>query len=168
MTFDPKNCDPKTISAASPLRTRLADETKTAMKAKDSERLSTLRLMSAKIKDQDILIREKGQCAIDDAQILSTLQTMIKQRRESISMFEKGGKQEAADKEQSEIKVIEEFLPKQLSGDALDNIIATTIEKSGADSPKDMGKVIGLLKADYAGQIDFGKASGIIKQRLAG
>ncbi len=167
MTFDPKNCDPKQILVASALRVKLAEETKTAMKAKQSERLGTLRLISAKIKDQDILIREKGQCAVDDAKILATLQSMIKQRRESIAMFEKGGKQEAADKEQAEIAVIEEFLPQQLQGEKLDAVVEAAIKDSGAESIKDMGKVMAELKTKYAGQIDFGKAGGIIKTKLS-
>ena len=150
----------------------LRDDIKTAqidaMKAKDSARTAALRLILSKIKDRDIELRTEGGAKDDDAMVTEVLQKMIKQRRESISMYESGGRQELADAEKAEVAVIEEFLPAMMdeaqTAAAIDAIIAET----GAQGVQDMGKVMGQLKARHAGEIDMGMASGMVKARLAG
>ena len=138
-----------------------------AMKSKNEKATATLRLINAAIKDKDIEARSKGNMdGIDDAGVLSLLQTMIKQRRESIAMYEKGGRSDLVAAEQGEIDIIQTFLPKQLSDEEVKAAIQTLITETGATSVKDMGKVMGALKAKYAGQIDMGKASGLIKAAL--
>ena len=154
------------------MRDRLSQATKDAMKAQDKQRLSTLRLISAALKDRDIAARvdEKGQASgrdkITDQEFASLLQKMIKQRRDSITAFEQGGRQELAKQEAAEIAVIEEFLPKQMGEAEAAAAIAAAIKEVGAASQKDMGKVMAALKARYAGQMDFGKASGQVKTLL--
>ena len=138
-----------------------------AMKSKDEKTTATLRLINAAIKDKDIDARSKGNMdGIDDAGVMSLLQTMIKQRRESISMYEKGGRADLVASEQGEIDIIQSFLPKQMSDDEAKAAIQTIIAEVGATSIKDMGKVMGAIKAKYAGQMDMGKASGLIKAAL--
>ena len=138
-----------------------------AMKSKDEKATSTLRLINAAIKDKDIDARTKGNMnGIDDAGVLSLLQTMIKQRRESIDMYQKGGRADLVAAEQGEIDIIQTFLPKQLSDDEVKAAIQAIITEVGATSIKDMGKVMGALKTKYAGQMDMGKASGLIKAAL--
>ncbi len=145
------------------IKTKLVE----AMKAKDEKTTGTLRLINAAIKDKDIADRSKGNMnGIDDAAILSLLQSMIKQRRESIDMYTKGGRTDLAGAEQAEIDVIQSFLPKQMSDDEVKAAIEVIVAETGASSIKDMGKVMGVLKAKYAGQLDMGKASGIIKTVL--
>ena len=140
-----------------------------AMKSKDEKTTATLRLMNAAIKDKDIDARSKGNMdGIDDAGVLSLLQTMIKQRRESIEMYKQGGRDDLVAHEQGEIDVIQSFLPKQMSADEMQAAIKEVIAQTGAAGMKDMGKVMGALRGKYAGQMDFGTASGIIKQLLAG
>jgi len=154
------------------MRDRLSQATKDAMKAQDKQRLSTLRLISAALKDRDIAARvdEKGVSSgrdkITDQEFASLLQKMIKQRRDSITAFEQGGRQELAKQEAAEIAVIEEFLPKQMGDAEAAAAIAAVIKEVGAASQKDMGKVMAALKARYAGQMDFGKASGQVKALL--
>ena len=154
------------------MRDRLSQATKDAMKAQDKQRLSTLRLISAALKDRDIAARvdEKGAATgrdkITDQEFASLLQKMIKQRRDSITAFEQGGRQELAKQEAAEIAVIEEFLPKQMSEAEAAAAIAAVIKEVGAASQKDMGKVMAALKARYAGQMDFGKVSGQVKALL--
>jgi uncharacterized protein YqeY len=154
------------------MRDRLSQATKDAMKAQDKQRLSTLRLISAALKDRDIAARvdEKGVSSgrdkITDQEFASLLQKMIKQRRDSITAFEQGGRQELAKQEAAEIAVIEEFLPKQMGDAEATAAIAAVIKEVGAASQKDMGKVMAALKARYAGQMDFGKASGQVKALL--
>jgi len=154
------------------MRDRLSQATKDAMKAQDKQRLSTLRLISAALKDRDIAARvdEKGAATgrdkITDQEFASLLQKMIKQRRDSITAFEQGGRQELAKQEAAEIAVIEEFLPKQMGEAEAAAAIATVINEVGAATQKDMGKVMAALKARYAGQMDFGKASGQVKALL--
>lgn len=145
------------------MRTRLSDEIKTAMKAHAKDRLGTLRLISAALKDRD-LNAEGGR--IPDQDIPAVLQKMVKQRRDSVAIYQQAGRQELADKELAEIAVIEEFLPKSLSEDDAKAAIAAAIKETGAAGPKDMGKVMGLLKQKFAGQMDFGKASGQVKDQL--
>jgi len=138
-----------------------------AMKAKDEKATGTLRLINAAIKDKDIDARTKGNMnGIDDAGVLSLLQSMIKQRRESIDMYTKGGRSDLVAAEQAEIDIIQSFLPKQMSDDEVKAAIQAIVAETSASSIKDMGKVMGVLKAKYAGQLDMGKASGLIKTIL--
>jgi uncharacterized protein YqeY len=154
------------------MRDRLTQATKDAMKAGDKKRLSTLRLISAALKDRDIAARvddkgvSSGRDKITDQEFASLLQKMIKQRRDSITAFEQGGRKELAEQEAAEIGVIEEFLPKQMGEAEATAAIAAAIKEVGAASQKDMGKVMAALKARYAGQMDFGKASGQVKALL--
>lgn len=150
-------------------RTELTNSMKEAMKAKDELTLGTVRMVLAKIKDQDIAARSTGnQDGITDGEIASLLQNMIKQRQESAKMYRDGGRPELAEKEDSEIKVIEKYLPKQLSDDEIQKLVEQLVQSTGATSIKDMGKVMGELKTNYAGQLDMGKAGAVIKQKLAG
>ena len=150
------------------LRERLNEELKSAMKAKDENKVATLRLILAALKDRDIAARTKG---IDDGikedDILSMLQSMIKQRRESICLYEKGGRLELAQQEQNEISVIETFLPEQMDEAATEAAVDACIAEVGAANLKDMGKVMGALKAAHSGTMDFTKASALVKARLA-
>ena len=149
------------------LRTRLSDTLKSFMKEKNERSVSTLRLILAALKDQDIAARGKGNKeGLSDDQILSLLQSMIKQRRESIKLYEQGGRMELAQREAEEIGVIEEFLPEQMSHDEMAIVITRIIGEVGAESLKDMGKAMGALKEQYAGQMDFAKASAMVKERL--
>ena len=140
-----------------------------AMKNQEKDKVATLRLINSNIKDRDIADRSKGNYdGIDEAGILSLLQTMIKQRRESIEMYKQGGRDDLVAHEQGEIDVIQSFLPKQMSADEMQVAIKEVIAQTGAAGMKDMGKVMGALRGKYAGQMGFGSASGIIKQLLAG
>jgi len=150
------------------LRDKINDGVKDAMKSQDKLRLSTLRLVNAAIKNADIEARGLGKDAPDDAALLALLQKMIKQREESVTLYEKGGRKELADQERGEIAVIQTFLPKQMSDDDMKAAISAAIADTGASSMKDMGKVIGALRAKYAGQMDFGKASALVKGQLSG
>ncbi len=150
------------------IRERIKEETKQAMLAHDSEKLSTLRLISAALKDKDIAARPAGKTdGISDEEILSLLQSMIKQRNESIEMYKKGARQDLVDKEQAEINVIQSFLPQQLSDEETARIVVETIQAVGASSMKDMGKVMGSLRGKYVGTMDFAKASALIKEKLS-
>lgn len=141
---------------------------KEALKEQNQTEISTIRLIVAALKDRDIAARAKGQAdGIDETEILSMLQTMIKQRRESAKMYCDAGREELAEREEAEIEVIEKFLPKQLSEDEVGAIIQELISEMDAKEMKDMGKVMGALKERYAGQIDMGKASGRVKSALA-
>ncbi|HVI91243.1 MAG TPA: GatB/YqeY domain-containing protein [Dongiaceae bacterium] len=149
------------------LRQRLNDDLKTAMKARDQETTSTLRMVLAGLKDRDIAARPSGNTAgIDEAGIVDMLQKMVKQRRESIELYKQGGRQELVDKEQGEINVIERYMPKQLSEAEASAAIDKVIADLGASSIKDMGKVMAALKERFAGQLDFAKAGGLVKQKL--
>lgn len=139
-----------------------------AMKAKDSGRTAALRLILSKVKDRDIELRTEGGAKDDDTMVIEVLQKMVKQRRESISMYESGGRQELADAEKAEVAVIEEFLPAMMSDEEAGKIIDALIDELGAQGPQDMGKVMGQLKSRHAGDIDMGKASGLVKARLIG
>lgn len=151
------------------LRETLNQALKDAMKAKDAQRTATLRLILAALKDRDIAARTSGddRTGIPEDAILSLLQTMVKQRRESITMYEQGNRQDLADKEKSEIAVIESFLPKQLSEAEVETAARAAIAEVGAQGIKDMGKAMGVLKAKYAGQMDFAKAAAILKSQLS-
>jgi uncharacterized protein YqeY len=146
------------------MREKINDDLKTAMKAGDKDRVGTLRLVNAAIKSADIDARPKDK--ITDADILGVLAKMIKQRRDSIEQFTAGGRPELAEKEAAEIAVIEAYMPKQMSEAEAKAAIAAIIKETGAAGPKDMGKVMGALKAKYAGQMDFGKASALTKDLL--
>lgn len=149
------------------LRQTLNEALKDAMRAKNARSVATLRLILAALKDRDIAARTSGnQDGIDDAAILSMLQTMVKQRRESIIMYEQGGRVELAQQEKEEIDVIEAFLPRQLNEDDTREAIAALIAELGATGVKDMGKVMAELRGRFAGQMDFTKASGIVKEIL--
>lgn len=148
------------------MREKINDDLKTAMKAGEKDRVGTLRLINAAIKSADIEARPSGKDKITDADILSVLAKMVKQRRDSIEQFTAGGRPELADKEAAEIAIIEVYLPKQMSDDEAKAAIAAIVKETGAAGPKDMGKVMAALKAKYAGQMDFGKASALTKDLL--
>lgn len=149
------------------LRQRFTDSLKEAMKEKDALAVSTVRLIIAKLKEQDIEARGKGKtAAIADAEIQQMLQGMIKQRRESIALYEQGGRPELADKERGEIAIIERFLPKQLSDAELEAAAKETIAAVGAQGMKDMGRTMAALRERYAGQMDSAKASQVVKRLL--
>ena len=149
------------------LRDKINDSVKTAMKAQDKLRLGTLRLMNAAIKNADIEAERAGKSLGED-ELLSLLQKMIKQRQESIDIYEKGGRKELADQERGEIEVIKGFLPQQMSEAEAKAAIAAVIKDTGASGMKDMGKVMAALKERHAGKMDFGKASGLVKGLLSG
>ena len=148
-------------------RAEITAAMKEAMKNKDQIALATTRLINAALKDRDIIARGNGHAdGIEDAEILSMLQSMIKQRRESAKVYCDAGREELAEREESEIEVIERFLPAQLSEEEVKALIATLITETGASSIKDMGKVMNELKSRYAGQVDMGKAGGLVKAQL--
>jgi len=149
------------------LRARLSDELKISMKAKDQRATSTLRLILAALKDRDIAARDRGITdGIGEDEIVEMMQKMVRQRRESIELYEKGNRPELAQQEADEITVIERFLPKQLSEAEMQEAVESTIAEVGAATIKDMGKVMGALKAKFAGRMDFGKAGALVKQKL--
>ena len=140
---------------------------KQAMKDKNSNRLSTLRLISAAIKDRDIAARSDGNDArVSDEDVLAILVKMVKQRQESARVYEEGNRLDLSERELSEIVIIEEFLPRQLSVEKTEAVIAQAIADTGAESIRDMGKVMGILKSKYTGQIDFGAAGALVKAAL--
>lgn len=142
---------------------------KDALKSGKTKELSTLRLISAALKDRDIAARGKGNAdGITDEDILSMLQTMIKQRQESSKMYREGNREELAQAEEDEVAIIKTFLPEQMDEAAVADAIAAAIAETGAASIKDMGKVMGYLKQNHAGQMDFGAASPVIKSKLLG
>jgi len=150
------------------LREDLQNALKTAMLNKDTLTTSAVRMIIAGQKEKDVEARGKGQEKATDAELLSMMQGMIKQRNDSIKMFMDGNRPELAEKEKAEIAIIERFLPKQMSEAETTAVIQALIKETGAASMKDMGKVMGALKAKYAGQLDMGKANGIIKTYLSG
>lgn len=151
----------------SELRTRITQVQKDAMRAKDQQKLSAVRLVMASLKDKDIAARTQNKPdGISDQEILSMLQSMIKQRHESIRMYKEGGREELAAREAAEIDVIESFLPAQLSEEETAKAVDSAIAQNGATSIKDMGKVMGVLKAKYAGEIDMGKVSALVREKL--
>ncbi len=149
------------------LRTQLSEALKEALKSQDKIAVSTLRLILAALKDRDIAVRpERGDDGLDDNEILQLLQKMVKQRDESIVLYEQGKRQDLADRERAEVVIITRFLPKQMAGEELQQAIAGVVEAEKAASLKDMGRVMATLRTQYAGQMDFGKASGIVKGLL--
>jgi uncharacterized protein YqeY len=151
------------------LRDDINNALKEAMKARDERRVSTLRMVNAAIKDRDIEARGNGKGPLSDEELLALFQKLVKSRQDSIELYQKGGRADlAAHQEQEEIAIISGYLPKQMSDDEMKAAIAAAIKETGAASMKDMGKVIGALRGKYAGQMDFGKASGLVKGMLAG
>ena len=151
------------------LRDEISSALKSSMKEKDPVAVSTLRLIQAAIKDRDIAARSNGvDDGISDDQILQVLQTMVRQRHESIEMYKRGNRDELAEREAQEIKVIQGFMPRQLNETETEAAIDEVVAATGAKSIKDMGKAMGALRERYAGQIDFGKAGAALKARLAG
>jgi uncharacterized protein YqeY len=149
------------------MREKISQALKEAMKAGDKAKVSTLRLINAAIKDRDLGIKGDVPAApIGDAEITEVLAKMVKQRQESIAIFEQNGRTDLAEKEKAELAVIRSFLPAQLDEAAIGAAIAEAIAAVGAQGPKDMGKVMAKLKADYAGRMDFAKASQLVKTRL--
>ncbi len=151
------------------LRDQFNEALKAAMKAKDARRVGTLRMILAAAKDRDIAARsEDNREPVSDEDLLTLLAKMVKQREESAEIFDKGGRPELAAQERGEIEVIREFMPKQMGVEETRAAISAVIAEVGAASVKDMGKVMGALKARFAGQMDFGKAGGLVKDLLAG
>lgn len=150
------------------IRDKVTAALKTAMKAKDMSRLSTLRLINAAIKDRDIAARADGVDSVGEAEQMAILAKMVKQRLESAQVYEDGGRFELAEKEREEITVIEAFLPRQLSGDEVTKAVQSAITDTGADGLRDMGKVMAALKGKYTGQMDFGSVGPMVKDLLAG
>jgi len=146
------------------LRERLNEEIKSAMKAREQEKLAALRLMLAAVKQREVDER----ITLDDAAVVAVVEKMIKQRKDSISQFEKATRQDLADKEKYEISVIEGYLPQQLSQGEIDAIVAEAIATTGAKSAADMGKVMGVVKPKLAGRADMGRVSGLVKAKLSG
>jgi uncharacterized protein YqeY len=150
------------------LRDDINNALKDAMKSRDERRVSTLRLVNSALKNADIEARGQGKPQLTDDLVLPLLQKMIKQRQESIELYDKGGRPELAQQEREEMNIIAAYLPQQMSEDAVKAAISAAIAETGASSIKDMGKVIGALKAKFAGQMDFAKASALVKSGLGG
>ena len=149
------------------LRTQITSAMKDAMRAKEAARLSTLRLINAAIKDRDIALRGEGNDAgVAGDEILGILGKMVKQRQESARAYEEGGRLELAEKERQEITVIGEFLPRQLDEAESEAAVVAAIAEVGAESIRDMGKVMGILKSKYTGQMDFGRVGPLVKNKL--
>jgi uncharacterized protein YqeY len=150
------------------LRDDINTALKDAMKAGDARRVSTLRLVNAAFKNADIELRGQGKGPLGEDEMLALLQKMIKQRQESVELYDKGGRPELAQQEREEIAIIAGYLPKQMSEDEVKAAISAAIAETGAAGMKDMGKVIATLKGKFAGKMDFAKASGLVKGMLAG
>ena len=149
------------------LRDRLSNTLKDAMRAKDARTMATVRLILAALKDRDIAARSQGNNdGISEHDVLGMLQSMIKQRHDSIAMYEKGGRLDLSEREAAEIEIIKGFLPEQMEAEAVVAAIAQIVAETEATSLKDMGRVMGLLKERYAGRMDFAKASGQVKAQL--
>jgi uncharacterized protein YqeY len=155
------------MSPSLSLRERLTEELKTAMKAGDKAKVSAVRLIQAALKDKDIESRGAGRTQASDDEVLALMQKMIKQRQESAAIYAANGRPELAATENGEIAVIASFMPSQLSEDEVNAAIAAVIAETGAASMKDMGKVVAALKARHAGQMDFAKASALVKSALS-
>ena len=150
------------------LRASLSDQLKAAMKAREQRKVSTLRLILAALKDRDIAARANGNAeGIGDEDILQLLAKMVRQRRESIKLYEQGGRVDLAEREAEEIVIIESFMPRQLDGAELEAAVLEAIKEVGATGLKDMGRAMAALKARYAGRMDFAKASTLVKKKLA-
>lgn len=149
------------------IRQKLSESLKEAMRGKDTVGVSTVRLILAALKDRDIAARSKGNTdGISDDEVLGLLQTMVKQRRESIQLYEQGGRLDLAEQERAEIGVLQRFLPAQMDEEAVRSAVDTVIREQSATSLKDMGRIMSALREKYAGRMDFGLASGIVKSEL--
>jgi hypothetical protein len=148
------------------LRDEIGAALKEAMKAKEMGRVSTLRLVNAALKDRDIALRGEGKPEMSDADVTAVLGKMVKQRQESVRAYEAGGRGDLAEKERAEIAVIEAFLPRQLSAEEVEAAVTAAIAATGAESLRDMGRVMAELKARYTGQMDFGAVGPMVKARL--
>jgi uncharacterized protein len=149
------------------IRDELTSELKTAMKAGEKRRVETIRLINAALKDRDIEARGQGKSLSDD-DVLALLQKLVKSRQESVEIYDKAGRDDLATQEREEIAVIQSFLPQPLSEAETEAAIAAAIAETGASSIKDMGKVVGVLRANYAGRMDIAKASAAVKAKLGG
>ena len=149
------------------LRDQFTDALKTAMRAGEAPRVSTLRMILSKVKDADIAARPKGIDKVPDDEVLSALRGMVKSRRESVDMYRQGNRPELAAKEEAEIAVIQGFLPQQMDEAASEQAVAAAIAEAGATSIKDMGKVMAVLRAKYAATLDMAKAGPIVKAKLS-
>ena len=146
------------------LREQINESIKTAMKAREQQKLDALRLLLSEVKRKEVDER----ITLDDAGVISVVEKMIKQRKDSIAQFEKAARTDLADREKFELAILEGYLPQQLSAAEVDAIIAEAVAATGARSPADMGKVMGLVKPRLAGRADMGKVSGLVKAKLAG
>jgi uncharacterized protein YqeY len=152
------------LEIAMPLREQLNDDIKTAMKAREQDKLNALRLLLSAVKQREVDER----ITLDDAGVVATIEKMIKQRKDSIAQFEKAQRQDLADKEKFEVSVLEAYMPKQLSEAEVKAVIDAAVASTGAKGASDMGKVMGIVKPQLAGRADMGKVSGLVKARLAG
>jgi uncharacterized protein YqeY len=150
------------------LRDEINTALKTAMKARDERRVSTLRLVNAALKNADIEAQGQGKHVLSDDEFLGLLQKLIKQRQEAVEIYDKAGRSELADRERGEIEIISAYLPKQMSDAEAKAAVAEVIKATGATGIRDMGKVMAALKQGYSGKMDFGKASAFVKTLLAG
>ena len=148
------------------MRQRFTEAMKEAMKGGDKRRLSTVRMIQAALKDKDIEARGAGKGQASEEEIFGLLQKMIKQRQESIAIYEQAGRKELADQEREEVAVIQSFLPQQMDEAETRAAVEAAVAETGAASMKDMGKVVGALRARYAGRMDFGRASALVKELL--
>jgi uncharacterized protein len=149
------------------LRDEINNGLKEAMKAKNERRVSTLRMINSALKNADIEARGAGKPPLADADLLALMQKMIKQRQESVELYDRGGRADLANQEREEIAIIEGFLPQQMPADEVRAAIDAAVQETGAAGMKDMGKVIAALRAQYAGRMDFGKVSALVKARLS-
>lgn len=148
------------------MRARITQDVKDAMKSGDKARLTTLRLITAAIKDRELGVGGQAPVEVGDAEIVVILHKMVKQRRESIATYEKAGRMDLADQEKAEIAILEGYLPTQMDEAGMKTAVAALVAELAAAGPKDMGRVMSALKERYAGQMDFGKASGVLKELL--
>ncbi|MCM2329254.1 MAG: GatB/YqeY domain-containing protein [Lysobacter sp.] len=146
------------------LRERVNEDVKAAMKAREAERLGTLRLLTAALKQREVDER----IALDDAAVIAVIEKMLKQRKDSVAQYEQGGRQDLADTEKREMAILQAYLPQQLADDEVAAIVAEAVSASGAKAPSDMGKVMAIVKPKVAGKADMGKVSALVKARLAG
>ena len=169
LEFQDYSCDNffmKEMNMTDSLRTRLTDDLKTAMKAGERARVDTIRLIISKMKEADVNARAAGKELAQDADLLPMLQTMVKQRNESAKIFRDNARVDLAEKEEGEIVIIQGYLPAQLSDDAVAAAIGAIIVEIGAAGPKDMGRVMAVVKERLTGQCDMGKVSGVVKVKL--
>ena len=148
------------------LRERFSDELKTAMRARDAPRVSTLRMILARLKDTDIAARPKGVNAVPDAEVLAMLRGMVKSRREAVDLYRQGNRPDLVAKEEAEITVIEAFLPSQMDAAAMAAAVVEAVAETGASGPRDMGKVMAALKARHGATLDLARAGPLVKARL--